>query len=52
MEKLFIVRKYIMAKSAQDAIKKDKTHKVDDVYMDSDWRTENLKQTQIGYGEN
>jgi hypothetical protein len=40
MDKLYIVRKYIMAKSAEQAIKKDKNCPVDDVWVDEDWRNE------------
>ena len=36
--KLFIIRKYIMAKNANDAIKKDKTSPVDDVWVDDEWK--------------
>lgn len=33
-DKLFIVRKYIKARSAAEAIRKEKTHAVDDVWVD------------------
>lgn len=46
-KKLFVVRKYIMAKSAKDAIKLDKTAPVDDVWVDTDWN----KDKPIGYGK-
>jgi len=36
--KLFIVRKYIKARSAAEAIRKDHTTPPDDVYLDDDWR--------------
>lgn len=36
--KLFIVRKYILASSAKEAIKKDKTTPVDDVWVDEDFK--------------
>lgn len=49
-DKLFIVKKYIYAKSATDAIKKDKAHPVDDVYVDADWQRANMCQP-IGYGK-
>jgi hypothetical protein len=51
--KLFIIRKYIIAKSAADAIKKDRKTPPDDVWMDEDWRKENLaKQAEqaVGFG--
>ena len=38
MRKLFVIRKYIMADSAKDAIKKEKEHPVDDVWIDEDFR--------------
>ena len=37
-EKLFIVRKYIMAKSCAEAIKKDKITPVDDCWIDDEWK--------------
>ena len=40
MKKRFIVRKYIMANSALDAIKLDKISPVDDVWIDEDWKKE------------
>lgn len=50
---LFVIRKYIMAENAHDAIKKDKTAKVDDVYIDGEWQSERIKQLAtnqpIGY---
>ncbi len=49
--KLFIVKKYIMAESAHDALKRERRHRPDDVWVDEDWKKEN-KYTQescIGY---
>lgn len=37
-KKLFVVKKYIMAKSASHAIKLDKKTPVDDVWMDEDFK--------------
>ena len=37
-DKRFIVRKYIMAQSAADAIKKDKLAPVFDVWVDDDYK--------------
>ncbi|MDD5006535.1 MAG: hypothetical protein PHS34_07595 [Candidatus Omnitrophica bacterium] len=45
--KQYIVRKYIMAKSAKDAIAKDKKTDVDDVWVDVDWEEE-----QVGFKKN
>lgn len=47
MQKLFIVRKYIMAETALQAIKKDKTEPVHDVWLDEEWRKDNIKQINI-----
>lgn len=43
-EKLYVVRKYIMATSAKQAILKDKNAPVDDVWVDTDWQK---RQTDI-----
>ena len=43
--KRFIVRKYIMATSAADAIKKDKLAPVFDVFVDDDYKKDN----EIGF---
>ena len=43
--KRFIVRKYIMAQSAADAIKKDKLAPVFDVWVDDDFKAKN----EIGF---
>lgn len=49
-KKLFIVRKYIMASSATEAIKLDKITPVDDVYIDNDWQKENMyKVNPVGF---
>lgn len=37
-KKLYIVRKYIMANSVQDAIRKDKKEPVDDCWLDDDFK--------------
>ncbi len=40
-KKLFIVRKYVMAKDAKDAIRVEKSLPVDDVWVDDDWKKNN-----------
>lgn len=40
-QKLFLVRKFIMASSAKDAIRKDKDTPVDEVWVDEDWKKGN-----------
>lgn len=37
-EKVFVVRKYVNASSASDAIKKEKKVPVSDVWMDEDFK--------------
>lgn len=37
-DKLFVVRKYIKAATASEAIRKEKRTPVDDCYVDDDWR--------------
>lgn len=36
--KRYVVRKYIMAKSANDALKIERRARPDDVYIDDDWK--------------
>lgn len=36
--KMFIIKKYVRARSASEAIKLDRTIKPDDVWIDEDWR--------------
>lgn len=38
-----------MAKSASDAIKKDLQTPVDDVWIDEDWKRENMSKCNIGF---
>lgn len=38
--KKFVVKKYIMAKSAADALKKEKKTAADDVWIDEKWMEE------------
>jgi hypothetical protein len=42
-QKLYVVRKYIKASSASEAIRKDRKHPVDDVWIDDAWK-ENKNQ--------
>lgn len=49
-QKRFIVRKYIMAKSAQEALRKEKVTRPDDVWVDEDWKKENPNQLQSAFG--
>ena len=49
-QKRFIVRKYIMASSVQEAVKKDKQHPVEDCWVDDEWKrlNDDIKR-QIGF---
>jgi hypothetical protein len=39
--KIYVVRKYITAPTARDAIKKEKNFEVDEVFLHDDWQREN-----------
>lgn len=49
--KLFIVKKYIIATSAYEALKKERRVRPDDVWVDEDWRKENKfnQESAIGF---
>ena len=46
--KRYIIHKYIMAKSAKEAIQKEVKEPVDSVFVDDDWLNEDTKQS-VGY---
>jgi hypothetical protein len=48
-DKLFIIRKYIIARSASEAIKKDKTTEVSEVYMSEDFGKISPGASAIGF---
>ncbi len=48
--KRYIIRKYVMAKDASDAIKVEKKQGVDDVFVDDDWMAENTKK-ELGFAK-
>lgn len=50
-EKLYIVRKYIMAKSAKEALKKERRIIPDDVWVSDEWLKDNKDSltSAIGY---
>ena len=43
MKKLFVVKKYIMAESASEAIRKDKQTPVGDVWVHEDWMKKDIE---------
>lgn len=49
--KLFVVQKYIFATSVQEAVNLDKVKTVDECYVDSDWKKENMskKTGEMGF---
>lgn len=49
MKKLFVVRKYIWAKNAKAAIRKDKSSPVDDVWIDDEWKKNGGNKDAIGF---
>lgn len=53
-DKRYIVRKYIMAKSASEALRKEKKVRPDDVYIDGDWQKDNNEHlvSAIGFTVN
>jgi hypothetical protein len=49
-QKMFIVRKYIMARSAAEAMRKDKKTLPDDVFIDTDWQKGNASTLASAMG--
>lgn len=49
--KMFIVRKYVMARSVQEALKKEKQAPVHEVFVDDEWSKGNRTElaAAIGY---
>ncbi len=48
--KIFVVRKYIRARSAAEAIRLDRKSPVDDVWVEEGWKQNNLS-APIGFAE-
>lgn len=51
-QKLFVIKKYIMADNAYQALKKEKKHAPDDCWVDESWRNrqENINDLQSAIG--
>ena len=47
-DKLFVVRQYVKAKNAKEAIRKAKSQPIDDVWVDEEWKKNNLASA-IGF---
>jgi hypothetical protein len=48
-EKLYVIRKFVMAKSAKDAILKEKKGDVDDVWLDEDFKKSEIDKGCLGF---
>jgi hypothetical protein len=48
--KRYVVRKYVMATSAHQALRKERKIRPDDVYVDDDWKKENPKKLESAIG--
>ena len=44
-EKLFVVRKYVKANSAAEALRKERRIKPDDCWIDDEWRKANIEES-------
>lgn len=53
-KKRYIVRKYIMARSCEEALSIEKKYKPDDCFIDSDWEKNNSEKlvSAIGFTTN
>lgn len=43
-QKMFIIRKFIKAASAKDAIRKDSRSPVDEIWIDEDWKRAEIQK--------
>lgn len=44
--KLYIIRKFIYARSIGDALRQEKKHKPDEIYLDDEWKRNNPKELE------
>ena len=52
LQKRYVVRKLVMADSVIDAVRKEKSHSPESVFIDEDWQKiydEELKKSIIGF---
>ena len=49
-EKRYIIRKHIVAKSASDALKKERKYKADECWIDEDWAKQQNIQNPSAIG--
>ena len=45
MNKLYCIKKFIFAENSREAIRKEKKQHVDEVWVDEDWKKENLAKS-------
>ncbi len=50
VQKRYIIRKYIMAKSVSEALKKERRTRPDDCWVDDEWKKENPNQLTSAIG--
>lgn len=43
-EKMFVVKKYVMARSAKEALAKEKKQEADDCWVEEGWRNKELDE--------
>lgn len=48
--KLYVVRKYIMAASAHEALKRERRFRPDEVFLDDEWQKKNPDQLESAMG--
>lgn len=50
-QKMFIVRKFVMAKDAKDALRKENSQKADEIWIDPEWANgrNNVLSSAIGF---
>lgn len=49
-EKRYIVRKYVFAKTAQEALRIEKKYAPDDIWVDEEWKKDNdVSSKKIGF---
>jgi hypothetical protein len=49
-QKMFIIQKYIMVENTTQAIRLDKKNKVDEIFIDSDWKESKNRQLESAIG--
>lgn len=49
-QKMFVIKKYIMASNAQEALKKERRQPADDCWVDEEWRKNNTDNLASAIG--